>query len=280
MTGLEQEQQSAAEDKVAVDLNFFEERTDRQSEEAVTARWTAPAVNFKSSFVSHRCHEGCSREQTGLVLIDQDSTRRASVGLMLLEQQAELLGAANSFAATGVRNKYMEATLVSTVDEQKAGSEDARAGKYLTFHLGDEEFGVQVEKVREIMGVQDITAVPQTPDFVRGVINLRGKVIPVVDLRLKFGIEEMEYTQRTCIIVLQVRGESVSMLMGIIVDGVSEVLNLGGTEIEDTPDFGQGVATTYLLGMAKVKGKVKILLDIDQVLGEKGTLEGLEGIMA
>lgn len=237
-------------------------------------------MNFESSFVSHGCQEGSSEQQTGLVLVDQDRTHWASADLMLLEQQAGLLGAVNNFITTGVRDKDMESTLVSTVDEQQAGSEDTRAGKYLTFHLGDEEFGVQVLKVREIMGVQDITAVPQTPEFVRGVINLRGKVIPVVDLRLKFGIEEMEYTQRTCIIVLQVQGESVSMLMGIIVDGVSEVLNLGGAEIEDTPDFGQGVATTYLLGMAKVKGKVKILLDIDQVLGEKGTLEGLEGIMA
>ena len=116
------------------------------------------------------------------------------------------------------------------------------------------------------MGLQEITAVPQTPCHIRGVINLRGKVVPVIDLRLKFGLPTAEYTQRTCIIVTQVQGESSSVLMGIVVDGVSEVLNLTGPEIEDTPDFGEEISGRYLLGMAKVKGKVKILLDIDKVL--------------
>lgn len=141
-----------------------------------------------------------------------------------------------------------------------------RAGKYLTFHLGKEEYAIQVLKVREIMGIQDITAVPQTPDYVRGVINLRGKVVPVLDLRLKFGLPEMEYTQRTCIVVIEVRGEGGSLLMGMVVDGVSEVLNISATDIENTPDFGAGIAIPYLLGMAKIKGKVKILLDIERVL--------------
>ena len=130
-------------------------------------------------------------------------------------------------------------------------------------------------KVREIMGIQDITAVPQTPTYVKGVINLRGKVIPVVDLRLKFGLAEIEYTQRTCIIVVQVEADAHVMLMGIVVDGVAEVLNLAPGEIEDTPDFGRGIETSYLLGMAKVKGKVKILLDIDQVLTSL-ELQGIE----
>jgi purine-binding chemotaxis protein CheW len=143
---------------------------------------------------------------------------------------------------------------------------DVRAGKYLTFQLASEEFGIRVLKVREIMGLQDITAVPQTPAHIKGVINLRGKVVPVVDLRLKFGLEAAEYTQRTCIIVTQIQSESGSILMGIVVDGVSEVLNLSATEIEDTPDFGESVGAGYLLGMAKVKNRVKILLDIDQVL--------------
>jgi len=141
-----------------------------------------------------------------------------------------------------------------------------RQGKYLVFHLGKEEFGVQVLKVREIMGVQEITSVPQTPDFVKGVINLRGKVIPVIDLRRKFQLEDAAYTQRTCIIVLQVAHESSSVLMGVIVDGVSEVLTIQEAEIEDTPQFGDDIKMPYLLGMAKVKGKVKILLDIDEVL--------------
>jgi purine-binding chemotaxis protein CheW len=143
---------------------------------------------------------------------------------------------------------------------------DRRAGKYLTFQLGNEEFAVQVLRVREIMGMQEITAVPQTPDYVKGVINLRGKVIPVVDLRLKFGLPEIEHTQRTSIIVAQIDNHGTNLQIGIIVDCVSEVLTLQASDIEDTPDFGSGVETPYLLGMAKIKGKVKILLDIDMVL--------------
>lgn len=141
-----------------------------------------------------------------------------------------------------------------------------RQGKYLVFQLAREEFGVQVLKVREIMGLQEITAVPQTPSFVKGVINLRGKVIPVIDLRRKFGLEDAEYTQRTCIIVVQVNQDDRPMLMGAVVDGVSEVLNIQEAEIEDTPDFGAEMTLPYIMGMAKVKGKVKILLDIDLVL--------------
>src|SRR5579871_386535 len=155
---------------------------------------------------------------------------------------------------------------------------DSRPGKYLVFHLGQEEFGIRVLKVREIMGIQDITAVPQTPSFVKGVINLRGKVIPVIDLRLKFSLPEAEYRACTCIIVVQVAKESGAILMGIVVDGVAEVLNLTAGDIENTPNFGKGAETPYLLGMAKVKGKVKILLDIDEVLATQD-LQGLNGIL-
>ncbi len=153
-----------------------------------------------------------------------------------------------------------------------------RARKYLVFHLGREEFGVHVLKVREIMGMQEITAVPQTSAFVKGVINLRGKVIPVIDLRLKFGLEASEYTQRTCIIVVQVTAGDGLTQMGAVVDGVSEVLTIQEGEIEDTPEFGSDVDMPYILGMAKVKGKVKILLDIEQVLSthEISRLAGLE----
>ncbi|HEV2134604.1 MAG TPA: chemotaxis protein CheW [Terracidiphilus sp.] len=153
----------------------------------------------------------------------------------------------------------------------RAGAVDHRTGKYLTFLLGREEFAIQVLKVREIMGIQDITAVPQTPDYVKGVINLRGKVIPVVDLRLKFALPEIGYAQRTCIIVVQVQSSGTAILTGIIVDEVSEVLNLAAADIEDTPDFGGSPApgSSYLLGMAKIKGKVKILLDIDRVLSSQ-----------
>jgi purine-binding chemotaxis protein CheW len=160
-----------------------------------------------------------------------------------------------------------------------AGSlQDVRAGKYLTFALSNEEFGIRVLKVREIMGLQEITAVPQTPAHVKGVINLRGRVVPVIDLRLKFGLPQAEYSQRTCIIVTQVQGESGPLMMGIVVDGVSEVLNLSDQEIEDTPDFGEDIGNRYLLGMAKVKGKVKILLDIDKVLSAQD-LNGLNSIL-
>jgi purine-binding chemotaxis protein CheW len=172
----------------------------------------------------------------------------------------------------------MQSTLVAPADNSAPSATDHRAGKYLVFQLGREEFGIRVLKVREIIGIQDITAVPQTPAHVKGVINLRGKVIPVVDLRLKFGLPEIEYTQRTCIIVVQVQRDASSMLMGIVVDGVAEVLNLAAGDIENTPDFGQGVATPYLLGMAKIKGRVKILLEIDQVLSSQ-ELHGLNALV-
>ncbi len=151
---------------------------------------------------------------------------------------------------------------------------DSRAGKYLTFHLGKEEFGIQVMHVREIMGVQDITAVPGTPAHLKGVINLRGKIIPVVDLRLKFNFPELAFTETTCIVVVQVAQEGDQAMIGLIVDGVSEVLNLAAGDIEDPPDFGEGVETPFVLGIAKFKGSVKILLKIEDVL----TLQELRGI--
>ena len=171
----------------------------------------------------------------------------------------------------------MQTITMEKTATQAAG--DERAGKYLTFRLGPEEFGVRVDKVREIMGVQEITSVPQTPDYLKGVINLRGKVIPVVDLRLKFGLEAIEYTQRTCIIVVQVRGEVSTIQLGLVVDTVSEVLNLTGSDIENTPDFGSQLTTPFILGMAKVKGKVKILLDIDRVVSAQ-EISGFGSLLA
>ena len=145
-------------------------------------------------------------------------------------------------------------------------------GKYLTFALGEEEYGVPVLKVREIIKMMDITLVPQVPHHVKGVINLRGKVIPVVDLRLKFGFAEQAYTERTCIIVVEVALVSSKVMMGIVVDAVSEVLNISADEIEQTPEFGERVTTDFMKGVAKVKGKVKILLDLDRVLGAEGVI--------
>ena len=141
-----------------------------------------------------------------------------------------------------------------------------KEGKYLTFTLADEEYGIGILKIREIIGMMPITSVPQTPPFVKGVINLRGKVIPVVDLRLRFGMEETEDTDRTCIIVVEIAGQHRTVQIGIVVDSVSEVLNVDGEEIEDTPTFGTKLDTDYILGMAKMEGGVKILLDIDRVL--------------
>ena len=144
-----------------------------------------------------------------------------------------------------------------------------REGKYLTFTLAEEEYGIGILKVKEIIGMMTITTVPQTPGYVKGVINLRGKVIPVIDLRLKFGMEAMDYTERTCIIVVEITGPSGKIPMGIVVDSVSEVLNIKAGDIEDTPTFGSKMDTAYILGMAKTGGGVKILLDIDKVLNSE-----------
>jgi purine-binding chemotaxis protein CheW len=146
-------------------------------------------------------------------------------------------------------------------------------GKYLTFTLAEEEYGIGILKIKEIIGMMPITSVPRTPDFVKGVINLRGQVIPVVDLRRRFGMNEIDYTERTCIIVVEIKGETGTVMIGIVVDSVSEVLNIKGEDIEATPTFGARLNTDYILGMAKVGGGVKILLDIDRVLGAEELAE-------
>ncbi|MBC8318399.1 MAG: purine-binding chemotaxis protein CheW [Desulfobulbaceae bacterium] len=147
------------------------------------------------------------------------------------------------------------------------------AGKYLTFALGKEEYGIGILKVKEIIGMMEITAVPQTPAFVKGVINLRGSVIPVLELRTKFGMPIKEYDDRTCIIVSEVQGGSGQIQVGMIVDSVSEVLNVRQEDIEPPPVFGgASVDTSNILGMAKMKGEVKILLDVEHVVSE-GMLE-------
>jgi purine-binding chemotaxis protein CheW len=139
-------------------------------------------------------------------------------------------------------------------------------GKYLTFQLAEEGYGIGILKVREIIGMLPVTPVPQTPIFLKGVINLRGQVIPVVDLRLKFGLMEEEYTERTSIIVVEVKGLANNIPIGIVVDTVSEVINIQAQEIEPPPVFGAAINTGFILGMAKTEGGVKILLNIDQVL--------------
>ena len=169
----------------------------------------------------------------------------------------------------------MEAILaVEDAGTQARQASSALAGKYLTFALGAEEYGLPVLKVREIIKVMDITQVPQVPGHVRGVINLRGKVIPVIDLRLKFGFPSQDYTERTCIIVVDVALSGVKVMMGIVVDSVSEVLNVAASEIDHAPEFGDRVTTDYMLALAKIKGTVKILLDLDRVLGADEQLAG------
>jgi purine-binding chemotaxis protein CheW len=203
--------------------------------------------------------------------------------------------------------KEMNTMIARAQSHSGAQKQDQRVGKYLTFGLGNEEFAIQVLGVREIMGIQEITAVPQTPAYLKGVLNLRDKVVPVVDLRLKFDMPELAYTPRTCIIVAQIESQggmlqtgmsqagmlqtgmsqagmsqagmsqSSMLMIGIIVDSVTEVLTLQANDIEDTPDFGSGIETPYILGMAKIKNKVKILLDINRVFTSQ-EVQHLKGV--
>nr|NJM02039.1 purine-binding chemotaxis protein CheW [Desulfobacula sp.] len=157
-------------------------------------------------------------------------------------------------------------TKASVTMDQAVKAVTVKTGKYLTFTLDDETYGIGILKVKEIIGMLPVTSVPRTPLFVKGVINLRGKVIPVTDLRLKFGMDAMDYTDRTCIIVVEIDTNDATVLIGIVVDAVSEVLNIKEEDVEKTPDFGTRLNTEYILGMAKMGGGVKILLDIDKVL--------------
>lgn len=142
----------------------------------------------------------------------------------------------------------------------------AKGGKYLTFALGKEEYAVEILKVREIIGFMDITGVPRTPAYVRGVINLRGQVIAVMDLRVKFAMETAQVSEQTCIIVVEIKQQGRKLSTGIIVDHVSEVLDIPESSIEAPPSFGDSQDTDFILGMGKIGNSVKILLDIDKVI--------------
>lgn len=163
----------------------------------------------------------------------------------------------------------IEMTALNDETVQAANFIADKEGKYLTFTLAQEEYGIGILKIKEIIGMMPVTSVPQTPEFIKGVINLRGKVIPVMDLRLRFGMDTIDYTERTCIIVVEIKGVAGTVQIGIVVDSVSEVLNIKEQEIEETPAFGTKLNTEYILGMAKMEGGVKILLDIDQVLSRQ-----------
>ena len=168
---------------------------------------------------------------------------------------------------------------MSVIEYEAANATPSRAGKYLTFGLGKEGYGLQILKVREIIGYMDITAVPQTPAYVRGVINLRGQVISIVDLRSKFGMPAVERTEETCIIVVEIAHGDRTISMGIVVDRVAEVISIAANAIEPAPRLGGGVDHQFILGLAKVGQAVKILLDIDRVLRPE-ELERIETIEA
>ena len=149
-----------------------------------------------------------------------------------------------------------------------SGAASSLGGKYLTFTLQSESYGIDVLAVREIIRIVSITTMPQMPAYIKGVINLRGKIIPVTDLRLRFGFPETGETDKTCIIVVQVRAAGGKITqMGLLVDGVEEVAGISASDIEETPDFGSAISTDCILGIAKVKGLIKALLDINKVLG-------------
>jgi len=159
------------------------------------------------------------------------------------------------------------ASVMETINQSNASSAGANSDKYLSFVLGNEEYSLEILKVREIIGLIDVTSLPQTPDYIKGVINLRGKIIPVVELRTRFGLESIAYTDATCIIVVEVESTDGELLhMGVIVDTVSEVLSINSSEFEPAPKFATSVNTDYILGIGKVKEKTIILLDINKVL--------------
>ncbi|MBN1592755.1 MAG: purine-binding chemotaxis protein CheW [Candidatus Coatesbacteria bacterium] len=156
--------------------------------------------------------------------------------------------------------------LQTEVNGEESKCVRATSGMYLTFKLGEEDYALEILKVQEIMGIIDITHVPRTPDFIRGVINLRGKVIPVADLRLKFGIGAENNTDKTCIIVLQVTRDAELITMGVIVDEVSEVLDITSEQIEPAPSFGVQVDMDFIMGMGKIDKRVVIILDADRLM--------------
>jgi purine-binding chemotaxis protein CheW len=144
-----------------------------------------------------------------------------------------------------------------------------RGGKFLTFFLDREEFGIEILKVHEIFGMMPVTHVPRTAKYILGVINLRGKIIPIIDLRLKLAMEAAPRTEETCVIVVHANG----MEVGVMVDKVSEVVDIAAKDVEDTPAFAAGVDTEYILGIGKTQSKVKLLLDIDKALSKKDMQE-------
>jgi purine-binding chemotaxis protein CheW len=155
---------------------------------------------------------------------------------------------------------------METMQHEPQSWSEEHAGKYLTFKVAAEFYGIEILKVREIIGIIRITKVPRMPDYVKGVINLRGKVIPIIDLRLRFGLKPMEYTKRTCIVVVEVMTENAGFQVGVIVDEVDEVLDFMPRQIEPAPDYGSHDKAEFIRAMGKVGEHVKILLNIDKIV--------------
>lgn len=143
---------------------------------------------------------------------------------------------------------------------------EVQEGKYLTFLLEDENYGFPIMRIKEIIGLMDITPVPKTPSFIKGVINLRGKIIPVMDLRIKFNMSENIYNEKTCIIVVEIENKNAQSLVGIVVDTVAEVINFPKDDIEPPPQYGSDIENSFLTGVGKLKDKVIMLLNIDKIV--------------
>lgn len=156
---------------------------------------------------------------------------------------------------------------MDVMNEEPLGHEDTQHGRYLTFHLDEEDFGIEIKYVTEIIGMQPIARIPEVPDYIKGIINLRGKIIPVIDMRLKFKKESVEYNDRTCIIVVDTQ----EIIVGLVVDKVSEVITIDDEEIAPPPDKKTGIHNKYIQGIGKIEGEVKLLLDCKKLFNEEET---------
>lgn len=170
---------------------------------------------------------------------------------------------------------------MQTISQSIAGSTDAggTTDQYLTFMLGEEEFGVDILRVQEIKGWEQATAIPNTPEYIRGVMNLRGTVVPIIDLRRRFELESAEYTATTVVIVLKVEGEHSTRTMGFVVDAVSDVYNVAADQLQPAPDFGSRVNTQFIRGLAVVEEKMVILLDFDRLIGLDSVFSVADGLI-
>lgn len=161
-------------------------------------------------------------------------------------------------------------SLSQDVTENIAGmNEDKDTNQYLTFILGDEEYGVDILRVQEIKGYDKVTDIPNTPDYMMGVINLRGTIVPIIDLRRRFGLDRLEYGPTTVVIVIKVETVNGSRVMGIVVDAVSDVYDIAQEDLQPPPDFGTGISVDFVKGLATVGEKMIIMLDTDRLLSDE-----------